>query len=378
MTAAIVGIGETAFGRDLGRGARELACSAVLAALSDAGLEPDAVDGVVCMNLDSTDETELNRNLGFGDLTFFAQTPGGGGGAAALVSLASMAVETRRASTVVAYRSRTRSSGGRPWAQGVQFHEGSQWMIPYGLARPVDEVALWSRRYLHDRRISREQLGCVAVAVREHANLNPRAQMFGRHLNLPQYLESRWVSEPLCLYDCSLESDGAAAVVVTSSERARDLRQRPVIIAAAVQGISHDYQPMLNGWAADPLRQPSDVAGATLWEQSGLTSADVDVAQIYDGFSPMVLKTLESYGFCDPADVGGFVADGNLSWPDGTLPTNTSGGGLSEGNIHGMNLITEGVRQIRGGSTCQVERAEVCFVSSAALAQTSALLLTAP
>ncbi len=376
--AAIAGIGSTEYSRAIGRSDRALACEAVRAALIDAGLDAEAVDGVVCSNLDTTDETELNRNLGFGDLRFFAQLPGGGGAAAGLIGLAAMAIGTGQANVVVAYRSRKRGSGPRPWATGMQFHEGAGWLAPHGLLRPVDEVALWSRRYLSERGVSRDQLGMVAVTFRTHAQANPGAQMQGRTLSLQDYLESRWISEPLCLFDCSLESDGAAAVVVASSELARDLRHRLVEVAGFAQGISADYQPMANAWAADPLRQPSDVAGAALWEGTGVGPGDVDVAQIYDGFSPMVLKALESYGFCPPGDLGGFLADGNLALSGGALPTNTSGGGLSEANIHGMNLVVEAVHQLRGTANLQVHGAEVCFVSAAALAQTSALVLTAP
>jgi acetyl-CoA acetyltransferase len=373
--AAIAGIGETEFARDIGRSERVIACEAVLAALRDAGLEPADVDGVVCMDLEHTDETELSRNVGFGDLSFFAKLPGGGGGAAALVGLAATAVVSGQATTVVVYRARNRSSGARPWAAGTQFHEGAPWMAPYGLVRPVDEVALWSRRYLHDRGVTREQLGSVAVTFREHAHANPRAQMHGRALSLDDYMNGRWISEPLCLFDCSLESDGAVAAVVTSAERAADLAHPPVVVRGFAQGISRDYQPMLNGWAPDPLRQPSDVAAAELWRRAGVGPGDVDVAQIYDGFSPMVLKALESYGFCREREAGAFAAAGGLRWSGGALPTNTSGGGLSEANIHGMNLVAEGVRQIRGTSTRQVSGAEVSFVSSAAMAQTSALVL---
>jgi acetyl-CoA acetyltransferase len=374
--AAIVGVGETEFARDIGRSDRTIACEAVKAALKDAGIAAEEVDGVVGMTMETTDETELNRNLGFGDLDFFAQIPGGGGGACALVGLASMAIVTGQAHIVVVYRSRKRASGPRPWTTGTQFHEGSPWMVPYGLVRPVDEVALWARRYLHTYGVTRPQLGSVAVTFREHAHANARAQMSGRPLAMDDYLQSRWISEPLCLYDCSLESDGAVAAIVTSVERAVDLPSPPVVVRAFAQGISRDYQPMLNGWTQDPIRQPSDTAAKTLWSRAEVGPDDVHVAQIYDGFSPMVLKTLDSYGFSGEGEAGQFVAEGALRWPDGKLPTNTSGGGLSEANIHGMNHIAEGVRQIRGTSSRQVDHAEVCFVSSAALAQTSSLILT--
>lgn len=376
--AAIVGLGETELARDIGRSERRIAAEAVKAALDDAGMAAAEVDGVVCMNIDSTDETELNRNLGFGELGFFAQLPGGGAGAAGLVGLAAMAIATAQAEAVVVYRSRRRASGPRPWTTGKHFHEGAPWMVPYGLVRPVDEMAVWARRYLWAHGTTREQLGSVALTFREHAQGNPRAQMEGRPLSMEDYLGARWISEPLCLFDCSLETDGAVAAVVTSLARAADLRQPPAVVQAWAQGISADYQPMLNAWAEDPLVQPSDAAAPRLWARAAVGPSDVDVAQIYDGFSPMVLKTLESYGFCKGGEAGDMIQAGELRWPGGSLPTNTSGGALSEGNIHGMNHIVEGVRQIRGTAGRQVAGAEVCFVSSAAIGQTSSLVLTRP
>lgn len=374
--AAIVGIGETEFSRDIGRSERRIAVEVVKAALDDAGIAPADVDGVVSMTLESTDETELARNLGFGDLSFFAQVAGGGGAGAGMVGLAAMAVGARQAETVVVFRARNRSSGGRPWQQGRYMHEGQPWQVPYGMARPVDEIAAWSRRWLYERGIRREQLGAVALAFRAHAQRNPKAQMYGRPMSLDDYLAGRWISEPLCLFDCCLETDGAVALVVTTAERARDLWRPVVIVHAFAQGVSRQYQPMLNAWADDPLRGPADAAAAKLWSLAEVGPADVDVAQIYDAFSPLVLSTLEAYGFCERGSSGEFAASGELCWPRGRLPTNTSGGGLSEAYIHGMNLLTEAVRQLRGSSSAQVERAEVCFVSSAACAQTSSMILT--
>jgi acetyl-CoA acetyltransferase len=241
----------------------------------------------------------------------------------------------------------------------------------------VDEVAMLARRYLDTYGITREQLANVALAFRRHANANPRATMFDRKLTLEDYLTARWISEPLCLYDACLESDGAGALVMVSAERAKDLRGEPVLVHAAAQGMPARMVPQVNYFNDDPLRTPSRVCARDLFSASDIAATDIDVAQIYDAFSPLVLWTLEGYGFCGEGEAGSFVEDGAIE-VGGRLPINTSGGSLSEAYVHGFNLLLEGVRQLRGDSTSQVPDARSCLVTGSETVPTSAVILRRP
>ena len=243
------------------------------------------------------------------------------------------------------------------------------------MLRPVDEIAMLTRRYMHQYGATREHLANVAVAVRKHANRNPAAVMYSKPMTHEDYMAARWISEPLCLFDNCLETDGALACVVVSAERARDLRQPPVYIHAFAQGLPSQHQTMVNFFNDDPLSGPAWACARRLWRNAEFGPADVDVAQIYDAFTPLIPLSLEGYGFCERGEGAAFTEGGNLEWGKGTLPTNTSGGGLSEAYVHGFNLINEGVKQLRGTSTSQVEGAETCLVTSGEGVPTSALLL---
>jgi len=252
-------------------------------------------------------------------------------------------------------------------------------MQPFGVLNAPITYALTLRRHMHLYGTTTEQMGRVAVTFRAHAARNPRAVMGGRPMTLADHQASPLIADPLRLYDCCLESDGACAVVVTSAERARDLRTPPVAILASAQGTvrGYGYGPFVNPNVPDESFATGGATGvaARLWARAGLGPGDVDVAQIYDHFSGLVLLSLEDFGFCGRGEGGAFVDSGALAWPGGALPTNTHGGSLSEAYIHGLNHVVEGVRQLRGESTCQVEDAEVCLVTSAAGVPTSALVL---
>lgn len=381
--AAVVGIGQTAFARALAESETELAVRAALAALDDAGIEPAEVDGLVSFTVESTSEVELARNLGLGDVTFFSQVGYGGGGACATLAHLAMAVATGRCRVGLGWRSRKRGSGGRPWARaGLGETPGADvtprtddWYRPWGLLRPVDQVAMLARRYMYEHGVTREHLANVAIALRAHACRNPAALMGHRPLGRDEYMSARWISEPLCLFDNCLESDGALAVVVVPAGRASDCRQRPVYVHAAAQGFAPQQQAMVDYHRADPLAGAATACARALWREADVGPDDVAVAQLYDAFSPSVLFALEAYGFCGRGEGGAFTEDGGIEWPAGRLPVNTSGGSLSEAYVHGYNLLVEGVRQLRGTSTCQVEGADTCLVTSGESVPTSAVVL---
>jgi acetyl-CoA acetyltransferase len=235
-----------------------------------------------------------------------------------------------------------------------------------------------AQRHMQEFGTTPEQLAHIPLACRARANANPAAQMHDRPLTIDDYLAARMISDPLRLFDFCLETDGACAVVVTSTERARDLAQPPVLVRAVAQGSVPNPQPGIQFpvLMRDCITElPAKTVADTLYRRAGLGPADVDVAQIYDCFSITVLLQLEDWGFTAKGDGGPFVAGGAIEL-GGSLPINTGGGHLSEGYIHGMNHILEGVRQIRGTSTSQVDGAEVCLVTSTPLPPGSALMLT--
>jgi acetyl-CoA acetyltransferase len=374
--AAIVGIGQTEFGKGLADSELVLGLRATVAALADAGLQPQDVDGIVRYDMQADDEIEFARNLGCRELRFWSAVGWGGGASCAVVAHAALAVAAGVADTVLCVRSRKRSArGSRPWAQtgdrvaGVWGYE-----VPYGCVRPVDQVALFARWHMLTYGTTSLQFGAAAVACRKHASRNPNALMRAP-ITLADHQASRMIADPLRLLDNGLETDGACAVVVTSAERARWLRQPPVYISSAVQAAGPD--PMLMSYWYQPgnLDMHSAFASQRLFEQADMTPADIDVALLYDVFSPLIPYQLEEYGFCKRGEGGPFVEDGGIEWPDGRLPVNTHGGSLSEAYIHGMNHVLEGVRQMRGTSTCQVPGAERALVTGGPDVPTSALVL---
>jgi acetyl-CoA acetyltransferase len=382
MTAAIVGIGATEFSRDSGRSELRLAVDAVRAALADAGLAPSHVDGLVTFTMDANAEIAVARELGVGELTFFSQIGYGGGAACATVQQAAMAVTAGIANVVVCYRAMNERSGRRfgqvsraavaaPTSSGVD----NGWHYPMGLATPAATVAMVARRYMHAYGATSEDFGRVAVADRRHAATNPHAWFHGQPITLAEHQASRWIAEPLRLLDCCQESDGAVAVVVTTVDRARDLRERPAVIRAAAQG-SAPHQYVMTSYYRDDLTGLPEmgVTGRQLWRQSGFTPADVRTAVLYDHFTPYVLMQLEELGFCAPGEARHFVADGAIEL-GGRLPVNPHGGQLGEAYIHGMNGIAEAVRQIRRTAVNQVPGAGPVLVTAGTGVPTSALIL---
>ncbi len=374
---AIVGIGETDFSKDSGRSELQLACEAISAALDDAGLEVRDIDGIVRYEMDTNQEIAVVSALGAKNLRYFGQVGYGGSAHCAVVAHAASAIVAGLAEVVVCFRAANERSGVRfglpipKWEPGV---DGIQaFTAPFGMLSPVHRFGMFARRHMIRYGTTSTQFGHVAVTMREHAQRNPRAMMYGRPMTLEQHQQSRMICDPLRLYDCCLETDGAVAIVVTSAKRASDLRQRPVYIMGAAQATGPDP----NGIVFRPDLSVSEAmfAARDVYAMAGVGPADIDVAQIYDHFTPLVLMALEAYGFCSPGESGPFVEQGEIKWPNGRLPVNTHGGNLSEGYIQGLTHVSEAVRQMRGTSTCQVADAEITLVGSATAQVSSALIL---
>ncbi|GAA3385167.1 lipid-transfer protein [Cryptosporangium minutisporangium] len=382
-SAAIAGIGATDFSKDSGRSELKLAVQAVRAALDDAGLSPADVDGMVSFTQDTNTEIAVARELGVPELSFFSRIHYGGGAACATVQQAAMAVATGVAEVVVCYRAFNERSGHRfgqvqPGLAGAPTSSGvdAGWSYPFGLGTPASWVAMFAQRYLHTYGASSQDLGRVAVTMRAHAASNPAAWFYERPITLADHQASRWICEPLRLFDCCQESDGAVAVVVTSVSRARDLRRPPAVIRAAAQGSGSDQFVMTSYYRDDLTGLPElGVVARQLWGQAGIGPADVDVAVLYDHFTPFVLVQLEELGFCGRGEAPGFVASGALGL-DGALPTNPHGGQLGEAYIHGMNGIAEAVRQVRGTAVNQVAGASTVLVTAGTGVPTSGLVLS--
>jgi acetyl-CoA acetyltransferase len=383
VKAAIAGIGATEFSKDSGRSELRLATEAVTAALADAGLSASSVRGLACYAMDNNDPSAVAGSLGLNELTFFVQTPGGGGGACGTVALATMAVTRGIADVVVCYRAMNERSGQRfgqqpvygPGGMANSFQVSQSWLAPFGLGTPASQMAMSARRYMHQYGATSEDFGLIAVSDRAYAATNPKAWFYQRPITIEDHQNSRLISDPLHLLDCCQESDGAVALVVTTLERARDLRQPPIEILSAAQGLGPRWGSMALTEREDmAAAADTAVVGRQLWEQSGLRAADIDVANIYDHFAPSVLMVLEALGFCGPGEAPAFIREEGIG-VTGRLPLNTNGGQLGEAYIHGYNGIAEVVRQLRGTAVNQVADARHGVVTSGSHVPTSGLVL---
>ncbi|WP_428953660.1 lipid-transfer protein [Streptomyces sp. cg35] len=374
--AAIVGIGATEFSKDSGRSELKLAVEAVHAALDDAGLAPADVDGMVTFTMDTNPEITVAQAAGMGELSFFSRVHYGGGAACGTVQQAALAVASGVAEVVVCYRAFNERSGRR-FGSGVQHREASAegaalgWNLPFGLLTPASWVAMAAQRYLHTYGLTPEAFGHVAVMDRKYAATNPAAYFHGKPITLADHAASRWIVEPLRLLDCCQETDGGQAIVVTSVERARDLRHPPAVITAAAQGAGRAQEQMTSFYRDDLSGLPEmSLVAQQLWRTAGIGPDDIDVGILYDHFSPFVLMQLEEFGFCAPGEAAGFVAEERL-------PLNTHGGQLGEAYLHGMNGIAEGVRQLRGTAVNQISGAATVLVTAGTGVPTSGLILGA-
>ncbi|MFE5712093.1 lipid-transfer protein [Streptomyces sp. NPDC056501] len=372
--AAVVGIGATEFSKDSGRSELSLAAEAVRAALDDAGLTPGDVDGLVTFTMDTNPEITVAQAAGIGELSFFSRVHYGGGAACATVQQAALAVAAGVAEVVVCYRAFNERSGRR-FGSGVQQREPSAegaalgWQLPFGLLTPASWVAMAAQRYLHTYGLTPDAFGHVAVTDRRHAARNPAAYFHGKPITLADHAASRWIVEPLRLLDCCQETDGGQAIVVTSVERARDLPRPPAVILAAAQGAGRKQEAMTSFYRDELTGLPEmGVVARQLWRTAGLTPDDIDVAILYDHFTPFVLMQLEEFGFCGPGEAADFVAAD-------AIPLNTHGGQLGEAYLHGMNGIAEAVRQVRGTSVNQIPGAARTLVTAGTGVPTSGLIL---
>ncbi len=320
----------------------------------------------------------IARRLGVDGLRWWDKISYGGGASCGTVLHAAAAIASGLATTVVCHRARNRGSRtSRPWSQEkVLVRDDKALHTPWGLIRPVDVIGMWAHRHMHRYGTKREHFGNVAIAARKHAQKNPFAMMRGRPLDMEAYLVARVIGYPLHLYDCCLETDGALACVVTSVERARDLRRKPVLVHSAAQASGPNPVHLANYNNGPDMQTTSVFCAKLLWERSQLKPADMDSAEIYDAFTPLVVMGLEDYGFCKRGEGGPFTEGGRIEI-GGELPVLTSGGGLSEAYVHGFNLILEAVRQIRGTSVNQVPDCRATLVTGASGVATSALVLRA-
>ena len=374
---AIVGIGWTDFSNDSGRTEQTLATQAAVAAIQDAGIEAADIDGIVRSSYDAVLQHQLMNALGIPELRYHGEVGFGGGAPCAIATQAAMAVATGMANYVLCFRSVNLRSGQRYGVSraGARVPGEMQYYTPYGFLAPAQWIAMFAQRHFHEYGTTSEQLGAIAVSQRANAGRNPNAVM-KTPITIEDHQNSRWIAKPLHLLDCCLNSDGCCAFIVTTADRAKDLKQRPAYIAGMGMGLAEDQQ-IVRTYNRESLTQfpETKLVSRTVFEMAGVTPADIDVAQIYDHFTPGVLIALEDWGFCEKGDGGPFVESGAIAWPDGSLPVNTHGGNLSEAYIHGFTHILEGVRQVRGTSTSQVKNVELSFVASAAFVPTSGLIL---
>ncbi len=367
--ACVVGIGETGICRKPGSGLSEMALQlrAVAAALEDAGLEARDIDGILPFpNLGRAEA--FAASLGCENLRFAATLNLGGAAPVAALRMAAMAVASGCATHVLVPAGWNGFSGARTREISATDSEAipgavvaRDYYLPFGLSAPPHWYALMARRHMHEYGTREEQLGAVAIAMRKHAQLNPGALMCGKPMTMADYLASPMICAPYRLLDCCLETDGAAAYIVTSRERARDLRQQPVSIMGAASGQPYPADDIVN--RKDFHRTGLTSAAPEAFAMAGLTPADVDFAQIYDCFTFEVIQQLEEAGFCRRGEGGAFVEHGGIEL-GGRLPVNTHGGLLSQAHLLGVGHVTEAVRQLRGAAGArQVADAEVGVVT---------------
>jgi len=362
-STAVVGVGATDYFK---RGtsplsSTQLVLQAILRACEDAGADPRTIDGFVSYAGDSSEGLVVGAALGVHEVRWSTQVWGGGGGAvAAAVNCAAAAVHSGQASSVAVYRGLSEATDGRgAYNKG---HMGHLY-VAHGMMAPAQVCALRTQRMLEVDGVPPSTLEAVALAGYHHAQNNPRAVAYGQPLDHDRYRGARPISEPLRLFDCSRENDGATAILVVSAERAGDYRGVPAYILSGVQGAAA-------GWTESVENENNYTSAGfhpalvqRLWDGAQLTAADVDVAQVYENFTGPAVASMIDHGLCPPGPAAGEVLTvDNLTVERGHLPINTAGGNIAEGFVHGIGLVAEAVRQIRGGSPNPVAGAEVSLL----------------
>jgi acetyl-CoA acetyltransferase len=388
----VSGIGQSAVGRRLNRSELELTVDACIEAVADAGLELADIDGLVAWpgDVGSTGgltapypgfcgpSTVTVKDMLRLELNWYFAGPEGPGQLGAVAN-AAMAVATGMCRHVLVYRTLTEST-----AQGASSRPGlpkpdegitgiPQWILPFGAISGANWSAPYAQRHFYEFGTTREQLGAVAINARRNAGLNPRA-VYREPLSMDEYLGSRMISSPLCLFDCDVPVDGSTAVVVSTAEYAADARSHAIRLQAF--GTALNGRASWDQWS-DMTTMAAHDAGSHMWRRTDLTPADVDVVQLYDGFTILMLMWLEGLSFCPHGESGAFVEGGRRIALEGELPANTSGGQLSAGRLHGFGLLHEAVLQLRGDATGrQIRDAEVAVAAAGAGPLAGCMLLS--
>jgi len=362
---AISGIGETEYSRNSGRSSTTLQMEAALKAIADAGLSPREIDGVIPYATGDTVAEDFITNLGLPDLRFSATTPLGGASVLASVQAAICAIDAGVANHVLIPIGRNGASGsagriGDRVQNLPQFRVVGEFEMPLGQIAPAQLYAHMARRHMELYGTTSAQLAEIATTIRSHALLNDNAIM-SEPMTIEDHQNSRMIADPLRLYDCCLESDGAAAVIVSGADRARDMAQTPVYVMGIAEG--HPDSPSTITQRPDMTTLGTAKAAPRAFEMAGVSHGDIDVAEIYDCFTWIVLCQLEDLGFCKKGEGGDFVEGGRIAL-GGELPVNTHGGLLSQAHMIGLNHVVELVRQLRGeAGRAQVPDAEIGLVT---------------
>jgi acetyl-CoA acetyltransferase len=358
---AVTGVGETKYMRGTDRSALSLQMEASLNAIADAGLKPSDIDGLIPYGLGAVAE-DFVTNFGIADLRFSATTPMGGASAVASIQCALAAINAGICNHVLLSLGRTGYSGGRIGTrvqQMPQFRIIGEFEMPSGAIAPPQLYAVMARRHMEMYGTTSRQLAEVAVTTRQHAMQNPNATM-QRPITIEDHQASRMISDPLRLLDCSLESDGGAAVVISAPDRAKDMRKRPIMVMGVAEG--HPDSPSAITQRPDLTTLGMAKAAPKAFAMAGVKHSEIDVAEVYDCFTYIVMCQIEDMGFCKKGEGGSFIENGGLGI-HGKLPVNTHGGLLSQAHMAGMNHIVELTRQLRGEAALQVPDAEIGLVT---------------
>lgn len=362
---AVAGIGTRQFKRGTAPFSERTALvHAIVDACNDAGIDPSDIDGFVTYGDDKNEPVRLMPELGTKELNWsMAVFGGGGGGIAAAFGDAAAAILTGQAKAVIVFRALVQDASGRLSA-AVMAHHLNRQMVAAGMVAPAQVCAMRAQRLFGHHGVPEHVAEEFLRACYYHGSRNPEAIAYNNCFNHDDYLASRMIAEPFRLFDCSRENDGAGALLLVSAEHARDLAKPPVYLLGATQGTAKGWGDLLENDDADLYASAGFQSVARrLWEQTDLTPADIDVAQIYENFSAQGIASLVDHGFCTYENAEEFITFENLIAPSGKLPVNTHGGNTAQGFIHGIGIALEAVRSLRGESANPVPNAKACLLA---------------